>query len=52
MSISSIRQNWAQTALSGPNNEYVCLVMVVETKGSAPREAGALMFEGKSWEHI
>ena len=43
MSNSSIRRNWAQTALSGPNDEYVCLVMVVETKGSAPREVGALM---------
>ncbi len=49
MSISSIRQNWAQTALSGSNDEYVCLVMVVETKGSAPREAGALMFVYKDY---
>ena len=43
MNISPVQQNWAQAALSGLTEGYVCLVSVAEAKGSVPREAGAIM---------
>ena len=43
MKIDAFQQNWAQAALSGLNDGYVCLVSVAEAKGSVPREAGAIM---------
>ncbi len=43
MNISAVQQNWAQAALSGLIDGYVCLISVAEAKGSVPREAGAIM---------
>tara|TARA_B100001057_G_scaffold233361_1_gene233591 strand:- start:54 stop:968 length:915 start_codon:yes stop_codon:yes gene_type:complete len=43
MKIGAFHQNWAQAALSGLVEGYVCLVSVAEAKGSVPREAGAIM---------
>ena len=48
MNISSVKQNWAQAALSKLDESYVCLVAVCEAKGSAPREAGAIMLVYKN----
>ena len=48
MNISSVKQNWAQAALSKLDEGYVCLVAVCEAKGSAPREAGAIMLVHKN----
>ena len=43
MKIGTFQQNWAQAALSGLVEGYVCLISVAEAKGSVPREAGAIM---------
>jgi len=43
MKTGTVQKNWAQAALSGLNEGYVCLVSVAEAKGSVPREAGAIM---------
>ena len=43
MTISPFPHNWAETVLSGPPDQHVCLVVVTDVKGSAPREAGSMM---------
>lgn len=43
MIISPCRHNWVQDVLSGSDGAPVCLVVVVDVKGSAPRETGAVM---------
>ena len=48
MKTGTVQQNWAQAALSKLDEGYVCLVAVCEVKGSAPREAGAVMLVYKN----
>ena len=43
MSISPFPHNWAEAVLSSPSGQPVCLVIVTDVKGSAPREAGTMM---------
>ena len=43
MTINPFPPNWAQAISSGSAETPVCLVVVASVKGSAPREAGAMM---------
>ena len=43
MTINPFPHNWAETVLSGPPDQHVCLIVVTDVKGSAPREAGSMM---------
>ena len=43
MTISPFPHNWAEAVLSSPSGQPVCLVVVADVKGSAPREAGSMM---------
>ena len=41
--ISPLPASWAEAVLSGPAGTPVCLVVITDVKGSAPRETGAMM---------
>lgn len=41
--ISPFPPNWAEAVLSAPAGTPVCLVVIADVKGSAPRETGAMM---------
>ena len=43
MIIRPLQHNWAQTAQTSAKDQPVCMVVITDVQGSAPRETGAIM---------